>query len=514
MTPASASPDTATAPCNGSATTAAGKAGGGRKLSEAARVFLAKRGLSESILGLLPVAFGTDRGRECVFFGQVVDGESKGYKARALDAKEFWQKPGTPQQLWNLDQVRGSETVLITEGELDACALVECGFSAKQVVSVFGGAKGDEAANLSQAQAALEALQGVKRVYLAVDGDAPGLGLRRALASVLGAGRCYFVEWPEGIKDANEMLVKDGPEALRELVENALPWPVDGLYRLSEVPEPPPLELWDAGWPEWNGAVKLAPTHLSVVTGHPGDGKTHFMAQLWWQIAKAHGVRVAVCTMETRARPGYRKYLRQFFHRKPQHLLTLDDCRFADRAIEDHYRFIEHPQRRPGLRWMLDVAEVAVVREGCRALVIDPWNRLERTRPNGQSETEFILEVLAELATFAQDMGCHVQVIAHPAKSGALNRFKDGSMRPPELEDIAGSKAWDTVPDQGFVMYRPQKWGDGGSVRKTECQFYVRKARFDELGYPRRLDMRLDLESQCYVSAEFESGYTGLRGAA
>lgn len=501
----SASPATQTRASNGIAGTVGGKGGGG--LTAAARAFLKQRGLSESILAQMPVAFGTDRGRECVFFGQIVDGEKAGYKARPLDAKEFWQKPGTAQQLWNLDQVRGAELVLISEGELDACALVECGFSPKQVVSVFGGSKGEDEANLKQAQAALEGLQGAKTVILVHDADQAGFGLRRALAKVLGAARCRFVEWPEGIKDANEMLVKDGTDALRELVENALPWPVEGLYRLDELPEPPKLELWDAGWPEWEGGVKLAPTHLSVVLGHGGHGKTRFMAQMWAQIANGHGLRVAVCTMETLAKPGYRRYLREVLIGKDQGAMSDAEIKRADGWIRDHYRFIQHPKRSPDLRWLLDVAEVAVVREGCRAVVIDPWNKLERTRGAGQSETDYIGDVLDGLMLFATDLNCHAQVILHPTKSDVTTRGK-----PPELENGAGSKAWETKPDQGFVMYRPELFK--GGKRMTGCEFYVKKTRFEELGFPRRFDMRLDLETGRYVSMDYESDYTrAIKGA-
>lgn len=488
MTHASASPANTTAALSGHAGTAAGKV-----VSLAARSFLKSRGLSESILARMPVAFGTDRGRECVFFGQVVDGESRGYKARPLDAKDFWQKSGTAQQLWNLDQVRGSERVWLTEGEIDACSLVEAGISPREVVSVFGGAKGNEPeANLKQAQEALEQLQSVREITLCTDADGPGRALRQALATVLGAARCRFVEWPEGIKDANEMLVKDGAQALRELVtDGAQPWPVEGLYRLSQIPEAPPLELWDAGL---LGNVKLAPTHLSVVTGHGGHGKTRFMAQVWATIAKAHSVRVALCTMETLAKPGYRRYLREVRYGADQAAIPAWAISEMDAWIEDHYRFIQHPQRKPGLKWLLDVAEVAVVREGCRAVVVDPWNKLERGRPEGKSETDYIGEVLDELMLFAVQLNCHVQVVAHPAKVGFEAR-----RRPPSLEDIAGSKAWETKPDQGFCVWRPEMFKNG--QRQTDCQFIVLKTRFEELGYPRTLDMRLNLKEGRYESA-------------
>lgn len=492
MTPASPSPAKRTADSAGTAGTV-----GGRAVSPAARAFLANRGWSERILDVLPVRFGTDRGRECVFFGQYVNGEAKGYKARPLDAKEFWQKPGTPQRLWNLDALEG-DAVWLTEGEPDACSLVEAGISHKNVVSIFGGAKGEEDTNLKQAQEALEQLQGMKRITLVHDADAPGLALRKCLAKVLGAARVRYIDWPEGTKDANDYLRSDGPEALRSLVtDGSRPWPVEGLFRLSDLPEPPPLELWDAGFPEWEGGVKLAPTKLSVVTGHGGHGKTRMMAQIWQQVADAHGVRIAVCTMETLAKPGYRRYLREAKLGKDQFACNESELRWADQWIEDHYRFIQHPERKPSLQWLLDVAEVAVVREGCRAIVVDPWNKLERARSDRQSETDYISEVLDELMVFATDLDCHVQIIAHPAKAGFEAR-----KRPPVLEDIHGSKAWDTKPDQGFCVWRKELFD--GRERKTDCDFIVLKSRFEELGYSRAFHMKLDLHGGRYVSTDYE----------
>src|SRR5450631_235581 len=49
--------------------------------------------------------------------------------------------------------------------------------------------------------------------------------------------RFYFVEWPEGVKDANDMLLSDGLEELGDLVQNGyLPWPVEDIHRLSALP--------------------------------------------------------------------------------------------------------------------------------------------------------------------------------------------------------------------------------------------------------------------------------------
>ena len=152
----------------------------------------------------------------------------------------------------------------------------------------------------------------------------------------------------------------------------------------------------------------------------------------------------------------------------------------ADRWINDHYRFIVHPEQRPNISWLLDMAEVAVVRHGAQVIQIDPWNRLESQREPRESETDYIGRCLTHLYVFAQDMGCHVQILAHPAKMDGPRKGK-----PPELDDIAGSKHWDNRVDQGFVVHRPKMFD--GDKRCTDGVVFHKKARFEELGYPCKL---------------------------
>jgi twinkle protein len=93
-------------------------------------------------------------------------------------------------------------------------------------------------------------------------------------------------------------------------------------------------------------------------------------------------------------------------------------------------------------------------------------------------------------------MNCHVQILAHPAKMDSARKG-----RAPELEDISGSKNWDNMVDQGFVVHRPTFVEEG--ERKTEAVFYHRKARFDALGYPCQLKMTFDLMAGRYRSADY-----------
>jgi len=476
-------------------------------LSAAVLTFAAGRKLSARTLERLGVASGMvffpelNRKSEGIFFRY-----AEGWKARAVPDKAFIAGKGFKLSFWNLEAVlrAGSPTVYITEGELDSCALVEAGISQDQVLSVPNGAverpaeADKEIRGYAYVSDALKAgLCKVKKFVWCGDADGPGRSLRADMVKILGAARFWFVDWPEGCKDANDVLKCEGGNFLKELVtDGALQWPIDGLFKLSELPEPAPMTLWRPGFPEWESKILLAPRTMSVVTGHPGHGKTQLWTQIWFNVVRAYCIPVAVASFETRAKPHIQRYLRTLLIGKLVKDCNEEELTKADKWIEERYLFMVHPDRKPTLKWFLDLAEVAVIRHGARIVQIDPWNRLEGARPFGQSETDYIGDCLKEIYGFANDMNCHVQILAHPAKMEGARR---GHV--PALEDISGSKHWDNMVDQGFVVHRPKMFD--GQQRKTEAELHHRKSRFDELGYPCVLDLNFKVNEGRYVSVDY-----------
>jgi twinkle protein len=486
----------------------AGTAAGSREgLSATALAFATGRKLSARTLAQMGVASGTaffpelNRKSEGVFFRY-----AEGWKARAVPDKAFIAGKGFKLSFWNLEAVlrSGSPTVYITEGELDACALVEAGIPHDEVLSVPNGAverpaeADKEIRGYAYVEDALKAgLSKVKKFVWCGDADGPGLSLRADMAKILGVARFWFVDWPEGCKDANDVLKFEGGNFLRELVtDGALEWPIDGLFKLSELPEPAPLTLWNPGFAEWESKVMLAPRTMSVVAGHPGHGKTQLFTQIWFNIVRAYCIPIAVASFETRAKPHLQRYLRTLLIGKLVKNCNEEELARADKWIEERYLFMVHPDGRPSLKWFLDLAEVAVVRHGARIIQVDPWNRLEASRGRDQSETEYIGMCLRECHSFAQDMNCHVQILAHPAKMEGARRGQA-----PGLEDISGSKNWDNMVDQGFVVHRPKMFD--GKQRVTEAELHHRKARFEELGYPCVLDLNFNVSEGRYVSSDY-----------
>ena len=450
------------------------------------------RGISQATLELAGVESGTvyfgdlNRKSDAVFFRY-----REGWKARAYPEKAFVAGGGYKPTFWGLDEAlqANNNLVLIVEGECDRLALIEAGIPPCQILSAPSASTGLEYAH----SALQEGLQRVSRFVWCGDADEAGIKLRGEFLRLIGAARFYYVEWPEGIKDANDMLVKEGPEALRDLVLNgALPWPQEGLFRLSELPTPPPLTIWTPSIGGFEGRVNLAPRTLSVVTGAPGMGKSLMWGQLWWEIAHKYNIVCCIASFETRPKPHMRRQFRTLLTGKLEYELTQQECDQADAWIENHYLFLTHSEQRPTLEWFLDCAETAVVRHGAKVIQLDPWNRLEAMRAPRESETDYILRCLRALYVFAQDFDVHLQIVAHPAKMDGPRRGQ-----PPTLEDISGSRHWDNIVDQGFVIHRPQMFD--GTERKTEADFYHRKARFDELGHPCRIRLNYDLGQRKYV---------------
>ncbi len=160
-------------------------------------------------------------------------------KLRSAEIKSFTQK-GAAQTFWNIERIPEDSDVVITEGEIDTLSVYESGI--QHVVSVPNGAPAPtsvrqdgrldpkEDGRFGYIFRARKVLDGARRIIIATDNDAPGDALAEELARRIGKHKCYRVSYPEGCKDANDVLVQHGGETLLRLIQNPSPWPVNGLY--------------------------------------------------------------------------------------------------------------------------------------------------------------------------------------------------------------------------------------------------------------------------------------------
>ncbi len=167
--------------------------------------------------GLIALGVITAEGRElmggCVVF-PLADPISAAWinlYGRGLKTDRHCYLPGPLRGVFNFQAARASEEVILTESVIDACSFHQAGV--KNSIPLYG-INGFTADHLD-----LLKREGVKRAVLALDNDEAG---RRATEStkerLTAAGiEVRAVEWPEGVKDANEVLVSWSAELLREI---------------------------------------------------------------------------------------------------------------------------------------------------------------------------------------------------------------------------------------------------------------------------------------------------------
>ena len=193
------------------------------------------------------------------------------------------------------------------EGEMDKLAVEVAGF--RNCVSVPNGAPVPGAKNYSASFGFLdsdrETVETVKRHIIAVDSDAPGARLEDELARRLGVEKCSRVRWPEGCKDANDVLAKHSAEDLRWFIENAEAFPIEGVFEISDRREDL-LRLYEhgfeqcylTGWRNLNSLYTVRPGELTAVTGIPSSGKSNFLDALLVNLARLHSWSFALFSPE------------------------------------------------------------------------------------------------------------------------------------------------------------------------------------------------------------------------
>jgi replicative DNA helicase len=211
-------------------------------------------------------------------YGQ--NGNAYAAKWRSLEGKDFTAE-GAAVTLYLADRLTDTSRVVITEGEMDALSYWEVGIEAVSIPSgAIASGTADDAARLRWIAAHDELMANAKEIYLAVDMDDPGQTTAQELARRLGKIKCYKVEFPSGTKDANDVLVKHGADALRATIKNAQPWPIEGVAQPVDF-HSKVMDLYknglppgnSTGWSSVDDVYTLCPGNLVVVTGIPGHGK-------------------------------------------------------------------------------------------------------------------------------------------------------------------------------------------------------------------------------------------------
>lgn len=477
----------------------------GKKLPQKVVEWFKKRGISEETLLKNDIQYNDSvyfpqikkkSGAICFPYkqeGKVIDVKYRG------NEKCFKTEKNAKKTLYGIDDIpKTAKKLTMNEGEPDTLACREAGIISS--VSVPNGAPAPGSVNYNSKFKYLEncqyLLERMEKIILAVDNDPAGKVLENELARRIGYEKCWYVEYPDGCKDANDVLVKFGAEKLRDVIEKAKQFPLVGTYLVEDFHDEilflynnglPPV--YPTGWKTLDKLYQVRLGELTVITGFPGHGKSEFCDALLLNLVMLHKWSFGICSLENLP---YERHVIKFtekvtgkpFFKGPSLRMTAAELFKAETALNDRFNFIN--PKSVDIDTILSIAKSLIFRKGINGLIIDPYNELDHKRPAGMSETEYISQFLSKVRRFARLNNLCVWVVAHPVKLQKEDRDK-----PPTVYDISGSANWANKADNAISVFRHE---DDNIV-----EIHVKKIRFKECGRIGRVDLIYDNPSGRYL---------------
>lgn len=390
--------------------------------------------------------------------------------------KNFKQFKGGKPIFYNLNCMESFDEIIIVEGEIDALSFFEAGFP--NVISVPAGATDSDTATLEYLNVCYDYLKG-KKFIIAVDNDPKGISFRNVLANRLGKDVCRYIAFEDGVKDANDLLVKYGSSDFRNHLSTH-DFPLDGIEKLSDFecdldniylngyPEGQRL-----GYPSFDKLITWFPSQVTVLTGIPGHGKSEFVDQIIIKLAEFNWKSGIFSAENQPAAQHAVKLIEKKIEKSMFGFDKMSDYEYqkAKEFLNEMYFFIKFNEVNLSIDSILQRAKELVTRYGIKMLVIDNWANLDH-QYEGMSEHQYIGQSLIKIMNFSKMYNIHIIVVAHPTK---IYKNKDtGLHEVPNLYSISGSSHWFNKPDNGITIYRDMETG--------QTEVHVQKVRWKFTG--------------------------------
>lgn len=343
---------------------------------------------------------------------------------RSRDKNKEWCESDTMPILFGMSQCADFERLVITEGQLDSLSVAEAGI--KNAVSVPTGAMGFTWLDGE----CYDWISKFQTVVVFGDYEKGKVTLVEELSRRLPQKVCvvqaedYLCE-----KDANDILRKYGPEAVRDAVEHAKPVPVRNIKPLWTVKDVDMnrIERFRTNICELDRVIQgFCFGQLILITGRRGEGKSTFMSQMVLE-AMEQGYTVLVYSGELT--DYHFKHWMDLQAAGPDHLVkTLNEYgdpeysvpHDAQEAINEWYRdkaylydnsVVDLEQEEESL---LETIEKTIRTYGVRAVFVDNL----MTAVSGMDELyRAQAGFVKRLKTLAVKYNAVVVLVAHPKKT-------------------------------------------------------------------------------------------------
>ena len=448
-------------------------------LSDAAIKWFESRGISQKTLTDMKISEGQEwmpqvsDNVNTIQFNYFINEQLINTKFRD-GRKNFKLVKGAEKVFYNINNIVNHDWCVIVEGEMDALSLYEVGIT--NVISVPNGATLNRL-NLDYLDNCIEYFDDKQKIILATDSDEAGQNLQQELIRRFGAEVCWLADF--GIhKDANDLLIADGRNALIDAIHNSTAVPLENVVTVNDINDE--LEEfihegfkpgYQVGLDNFDSIFSTYTGQFITVTGVPSSGKSDFVDRMAVGYQMKYGWKTAFASPENK--PTFlhaHKLIRKIGGWMPKKEdLGGDKWNRCFEVVNDNFYFIE--AERYDLDAVLKKGAELVKRKGIKCLVIDPYNKVKMKGAGDLSITDATMEYLAKIEAFAKKYDVLVIIVAHPTK---MYKKDDGTIDEPTMYNIKGGGEWYDASYHGLLVHR--------NYTNNTVKVKVLKVKFQNLG--------------------------------
>ena len=412
----------------------------------------------------------------------------KSHKVDKKDGPKCWYLPDSDvtHMLFNMNKINTSQPLIITTGEGDCAAAIECGFY--NTVSIGGGDQ-----NTMWIGECWDWLQEFSEIILVHDNDDSGKKYVKDVSARLGEYRIKVVEIPVAhenedgtrrkIKDLNELLFLEGKDKVREVINNAkdreIPSIID--YTDIEMFNMADVDGITTGIREIDLEIdKFYVGTTNIFTGTAGAGKSSFLSTIACKSIE-QGYPTFIYSGELpnnnlrswidSVHAGQRN-LNQYFNADGKAYYTLK--REAYKKLNDFYKgdlFIYKDGFSQQTDCLLETMEGVVRKYGVRTLIIDNMTSVDL---DSDDKNKYFKQdaFIRDLVEFARKWQVIMFIVLHPRKMETTRRMT--------LYDLQGCVSAVNLAHRVISLYRVQPKEHEG-VQKHNGDYVVKPIKYDVL---------------------------------
>jgi len=242
----------------------------------------------------------------------------------------------------------------------------------------------------------------------------------------------------------------------------------------------------------------------TVVTGHPGHGKSQWMDAVLVNLADKSNWKFAVFSPENVPYEQHIRGLMQKFAGKrfyarpgdgPNDAMTREEVLLARKWLDQHFFFVDGDEIT--FEGLLAQFWKIVKEHDIQGVIIDPWNELESEVPHGVFKGDYIGQCLKRFRSFCKAAHVHGWIVAHPSKAASQTKRshdEEGKLPLVRLQDIS-----DTAHFVNKCFVGVSVWRDpGDDDRRHETKLFVLKHRTEGVGRPGNVTLTWNEMSTAY----------------